>query len=79
MSRLTSPRSVHRLPAVDARSRGSSRDHAIVGQVIANLNNGPLAHCPSGVFAANSACAVLAAIAFNLTRAAGVLASRCHA
>lgn len=55
------------------------RDHAIIEQVICDLKNGPLAHCPSGVFTANSAWAVLAAIAFNLTRAAGVLASTFHA
>ncbi|MCY7289716.1 MAG: IS1380 family transposase [Cryobacterium sp.] len=55
------------------------RAHAIVEQVIADLKNGPLAHMPSGRFAANSAWTVLAAIAFNLTRAAGTLASTFHA
>src|SRR3954468_18951142 len=55
------------------------RSHAIVEQVIADLKNGPLAHMPSGRFAANSAWTVLAAIAFNLTRAAGALASTFHA
>jgi hypothetical protein len=55
------------------------RDHAIVEQVIADVKGGPLAHMPSGRFAANSAWTVLAAIAFNLTRAAGVLASTFHA
>ena len=55
------------------------RQHAIVEQVIADLKNGPLAHLPSGSFAANSAWLVLAAIAFNLTRAAGALAARTHA
>jgi hypothetical protein len=55
------------------------RGHAIVEQVIADLKNGPLAHLPSGRFAANSAWLVLAAIAFNLTRAAGALASTFHA
>ena len=39
----------------------------------------PLAHLPSGHFAANSAWLVLAAMAFNLTRAAGALASTFHA
>ena len=34
---------------------------------------------PSGKFTANAAWTVLAAIAFNLTRAAGVLASAFHA
>jgi hypothetical protein len=55
------------------------RGHAIVEQVIADLKTGPLAHLPSGVFNANAAWLVCAAIAFNLTRAAGCLASRFHA
>jgi hypothetical protein len=55
------------------------RQHAVVEQVIADLKAGPLAHLPSGRFAANSAWLVLAAIAFNLTRAAGALASTFHA
>ena len=45
------------------------RGHAIVEQVHADLNNGPLAHLPSGSFSANGAWLVLAAIAFNLTPA----------
>ena len=55
------------------------RRHAIVEQVIADVKNGPLAHLPSGHFAANSAWLVLAAMAFNLTRATGALASSFHA
>jgi hypothetical protein len=55
------------------------RGHAIVEQVIADLKNGPLAHLPSGKFAANAAWLTLAAMAHNLTRAAGVLASVFHA
>ena len=55
------------------------RAHAIVEQVIADLKNGPLAHLPSGHFWANSAWLVCAAMAFNLTRAAGALASTFHA
>ena len=56
------------------------RRHAIIEQVIADLKNGPLWRtCPPGSFAANSAWLVLAAIAFNLTRAAGALASSFHA
>jgi hypothetical protein len=47
----------------------SHHDHAIVEQVIADLKAGPLAHCPSGVFTANSAWTVLAAIPFNLASA----------
>lgn len=52
------------------------RDHAIIEQVIAELKAGPLAHLPPGVFTANVAWLVSAAMAFNLTRAARVLASR---
>ena len=55
------------------------RRHAIVEQVIADLKTSALAHLPSGHFAANSAWLVLAAMAFNLTRAAGALASTFHA
>ena len=55
------------------------RAHAIVEQVIADLKNGPLAHLPSGHFWDNSAWLVCATIAFNLTRAAGALASAFHA
>ena len=55
-------------------AEATHRDHAIIEQVIADLKNGPLAHLPSGRFAANAAWLVLAAIAFNLTRAAGALA-----
>ncbi len=55
------------------------RGHAIVEQVIADLKGGPLAHLPSGSFWANSAWLVCAAMAFNLTRAAGTLASAMHA
>jgi len=57
----------------------SHRAHAIVEQVIADLKSGALAHLPSGSFAANSAWLVMAAIAFNLTRAAGAIASVFHA
>ncbi len=55
------------------------RAHAIVEQVIADLKNGPMAHLPSGHFWANSAWLVCTAMAFNLTRAAGTLASTFHA
>jgi hypothetical protein len=41
--------------------------------------NGPLAHLPSGRFAANNAWLTCAAIAHNLTRAAGHLAGPSHA
>jgi Transposase DDE domain group 1 len=55
------------------------RQHPVIEQVHADLKDGPLAHLPSGSFAANSAWLVLAAIAFHLTRAAGALASTFHA
>jgi hypothetical protein len=51
------------------------RDHAIVEQVFADVTSGPLAHLPSGVFAANAAWLSIAAMAHNLLRAAGALAS----
>jgi len=57
----------------------SHRQHAIIEQVNADLKSGALAHLPSASFAANSAWLVLAAIAFNLTRATGTLASSFHA
>ena len=51
------------------------RDHAIVEQVIAELKDGPLAHLPSGKYAANAAWVALAVIAFNIARAAAVAAN----
>jgi hypothetical protein len=36
-------------------AEATHRDHAIGEQVIAELKNGPLAHLPSGRFAANAA------------------------
>ena len=51
------------------------RDHAIVEQVFADITSGPLAHLPSGVFTANAAWLSIAAMAHNLLRAAGALAS----
>ena len=50
------------------------RDHAIVEQVIAELKDGPLAHLPSGKYAANAAWVSLAVIAFNIARAAAIAA-----
>jgi hypothetical protein len=49
------------------------RGHAVIEQVHADMKNSALAHLPSGVFTANAAWLVLAVIAFNLTRVAGVL------
>ena len=42
--------------------------------VFADLIDGPLAHVPSGLFAANCAWVLCAGIAHNLLRAAGTLA-----
>jgi hypothetical protein len=50
------------------------RDHAIVEQVFADWTDGPLAP-PAGFFPANAAWLACAAIAHNLLRAAGSLAS----
>jgi len=66
-------------PLTMLQAETDHRDHAIVEQVIADLKASALAHLPSGSFAANSAWLVLAAIAFNLTRAAGTIASVFHA
>lgn len=49
------------------------RHHAVIEQVHADLKHAALAHLPSGVFTANAAWLVLAAMAFNLTRAAASL------
>jgi hypothetical protein len=54
------------------------RRHAIIETTFADLIDGPLAHLPSGRFAANSAWAICAAITHNLLRAAGTLASHRH-
>jgi hypothetical protein len=57
------------------QAEAQHRGHAIAEQVFADWNDGPLAHLPSGHFAANAAWLVTAAMAFNLVRAAGALAS----
>jgi hypothetical protein len=66
-------------PLTLTQAEADHRRHAIIEQVIADLKNGPLAHLPSGRFNANGAWLVLATMAFNLTRAAGTLASTFHA
>jgi hypothetical protein len=50
------------------------RDHAIVEQVIADLKSSALGHFPSGQMNANAAWLTCAVIAYNLARAAGMLA-----
>jgi hypothetical protein len=57
------------------QAEGQHRDHAVVEQVFADVTSGPLAHLPSGVFTANAAWLSIAAMAHNLLRAAGALAS----
>ena len=49
------------------------RRHAICETVWSDLIDGPWAHQPSGIFAANTAWCILAAICHNLLRAAGTL------
>ena len=66
-------------PLTMLQAEKSHRAHAIVEQVIADLKSGALAQPPSGSFSANGAWLVLAATAFNLTRAAGAIASVFHA
>jgi hypothetical protein len=65
------------LPLADAEA--CHRGHAIIEQVIADLKNSALAHLPSGKFTANAAWLACAAVAFNLSRAAGATASAFHA
>ena len=60
------------LPATEADI--THRRHAIVETTFADLIGGPLAHIPSGLFAANCAWLACAVIAHNLLRAAGTLA-----
>jgi Transposase DDE domain group 1 len=64
-------------PLIEAET--AHRQHAIVEPTIADLKASALAHLPSGSFQANSAWLTLAAIAHNLTRAAGCAASAFHA
>ena len=60
------------LSTIEADQR--HRDHAIIEQVIAELKDGPLAHLPSGHYAANAAWVSFAALTFNLARAASIAA-----
>jgi Transposase DDE domain group 1 len=54
------------------------RRHAIIETTFADLIGGPLAHIPSGLFAANCAWLACAVITHNLLRAAGTLAGGDH-
>jgi Transposase DDE domain group 1 len=62
-------------PFATLQAEEQHRDHAQVEQVFADLADGPLAHLPSGSFPANAAWLACAAIAHNLLRSAGSLAS----
>jgi hypothetical protein len=62
-------------PFVVEQAEAQHRVHAVIEQVNADLIDGPLAHLPSGRFGANSVWLACAAIAHNLTRAAGHLAA----
>jgi len=66
-------------PFATIQAEEHHRDHAQVEQVFADLTDGPLAHLPSGSFPANAAWLACAAIAHNLLRAAGSLASLAYA
>jgi len=80
---LVGPRNVARTYLLYSSSQieaeTTHRQHAIVEPSIADLKASALAHLPSGNFQANNAWLTLAAIAHNLTRAAGVGASPFHA
>jgi hypothetical protein len=60
------------LSVVEADQR--HREHALVEQVIAELKDGPLAHLPSGKYAANAAWVACSVIAFNIARATATAA-----
>ncbi|WP_250400392.1 IS1380 family transposase [Streptomyces cellostaticus] len=66
-------------PFVLSQAEPMHREHAVVEQVFADLEDSALGHLPSGKFTANAAWLTLAATAYNLTRAAGHLASVFHA
>jgi hypothetical protein len=60
------------------QAESQHRAHAVLEQVNADAKASALAHAPSGKFQANAAWATCWAIAHNLTRAAGHLASADH-
>lgn len=62
-------------PFTLVQAEAQHRQHAVIEQINADLIAGPLAHLPSGRFNANAAWLTCAAIAHNLTRAAGHLAA----
>jgi hypothetical protein len=66
-------------PLTITQAEPNHRRHAVIEQVFSDLEDGPLGHLPSGKFQANAAWLALAAISYNLTRAAATLADRFHA
>ncbi|MBX9399666.1 transposase, partial [Streptomyces sp. TRM72054] len=67
-------------PFALAQTEPMHRKHVIViEQVFTDLEDSALAHLPSGKFTTNAAWLTPAATAYNLTRAAGHLASTSHA
>ncbi|WP_331748090.1 IS1380 family transposase (plasmid) [Streptomyces sp. NBC_00984] len=66
-------------PAPTLQAEREHRHHAVVEQVIADSKASALAHLPSAHFHANAAWLTLWAMAYNLLRAAGALASAFHA
>ena len=61
--------------AVSERMAGALKEAGIEHEgIFADLKDGPLAHLPSGKYAANAAWVALAVIAFNIARAAAVAA-----
>jgi hypothetical protein len=65
-------------PAETLQAEREHRHHAVVEQVIADSKASALAHLPSGQFNANAAWLTLWAMAYNLLRATGTLASAFH-
>ncbi len=65
-------------PLLMLAAEADHRDHAIIEQLIADLIDGPLAHLPSGNFAANAAWLTCTGISHNLLRAAATRATRRH-
>lgn len=55
------------------QAESQHRGHAVIEGVHADLRDGPLAHLPSGSYAANAAWLACAAMTYNLLRAAGTL------
>ncbi|WP_189798493.1 transposase [Streptomyces thermodiastaticus] len=71
---------LHRHPLRPCPGRTHApRTRAQIEQLFANLEDVTLGHLPSRKFTANTAWLTLAATAYNLTRAAGYLASSFHA